>query len=251
MTARPLSSALRWAWPAGLATALAVTAIACGDSSSGSPTSATPSAPGAPAVPSSPVADAPPAASGRANLSIRLTDGPFQDAAAVLITFSEVSVHNATTGEWLTIPFVGASSRTCDLKKLEGPVDLLGVGALPPATYTQIRLHVSEASLYFDNPAAGPACAPAIAAPAGESAPMMIPSGEVKLNHPFTLAAGGTTVTLDFDGDKSIHATGSGNAGGGNGGGNGRGNGRGNGGSEKPSNTKYMMKPVIRVVSVQ
>jgi hypothetical protein len=41
---------------------------------------------------------------------------------------------------------------------------------------------------------------------------------------------------LDFDGDKSIHQTGSGN-------GNGNGNGNKNG--------KYMMSPVIRVVSVQ
>ena len=41
---------------------------------------------------------------------------------------------------------------------------------------------------------------------------------------------------LDFDGDKSAHQTGSGN---------GNGNGNGN------KNTKYMMVPVIRVVSVR
>jgi hypothetical protein len=51
-----------------------------------------------------------------------------------------------------------------------------------------------------------------------------IPSGEVKLNGTFTLTAGAaTTLLLDFDGESSIEKTGSG----------------------------YLMKPVIRLVSVQ
>jgi hypothetical protein len=66
------------------------------------------------------------------------------------------------------------------------------------------------------------------------SASLTIPSGEVKLNNEFTVAGTGTKIVLDFDGDQSIHQTGSGN-----------GNGRGN------SSSKYMMSPVIRVVSVQ
>jgi len=60
----------------------------------------------------------------------------------------------------------------------------------------------------------------------------------VKLNNEFTVASTGTTMLLDFDGDQSVHQTGSDN---------GSGNGRGSSGGT----TKYMMSPVIRLVSVQ
>jgi Domain of unknown function (DUF4382) len=168
------------------------------------------------------------------SLSIRLTDSPFSDAKALLVTFSEVSVHRANPGEWKTLPFASGSSRTCDLKKLNGATDLLGAGSLPAAKYTQIRLNVTSAVLYFDNASMTGPCAPQIAAPAGTSAPVEIPSGEVKLNNEFTVASTGTTILLDFDGDQSVRQTGSGS-------------GRGN----SSSSNKYMMVPVIRVVSVQ
>ena len=84
---------------------------------------------------------------------------------------------------------------------------------------------VSSASIYFDNAAAGDACAASIAAPAGRSASLEIPSGEVKLNRPFDVPeAGTTTMLLDFDGDRSIRETGNG---------------------------RFMMSPVIAVVSVK
>ena len=167
-------------------------------------------------------------------VSIRLTDSPFSDAKALLVTFSDVSIHSADPGDWKTIPFASGTSRTCDLKRLNGATDVLGVGSLAAGHYTQIRLNVSSAALYFDNPSATGPCAPQIAAPAGKSAPVDIPSGEVKLNNEFTVTGSGTTITLDFDGDQSVRQTGSGN-----------GNGNGN------STGKYMMTPVIRVVSVQ
>ena len=161
---------------------------------------------------------------GRGNLSIRITDGPFADAKAVLVAFSEVQVHRSGGG-WEVVPFVGGStSRTCDLKKLQGAQDVLGVGALPEGHYTQIRLVVSAAALYFENAASGAACAASIAAPGGRSAALEIPSGEVKLNREFDVpASGATTITLDFDGDQSIHETGNG---------------------------RYRMNPVIAVVGV-
>lgn len=165
------------------------------------------------------------ASAGEGTATVLLTDSPFSDAQAVLVTFTEVSAHRSGGG-WETIPFSPPSaSRTCDLKKLEGAQDILGTGPLPQGHYTQIRLMVSEATLYFDNPAGGPACAPAIAAPAGASAPLEIPSGEVKLNREFDVTSGDvTTITLDFEGERSIHQTGSG---------------------------KFMMTPVVAVVSVQ
>jgi len=146
-----------------------------------------------------------------ANFHLRLTDSPFSDARAVLVTFSEVTAHR-TDSDWTKLPFAGAATtRTCDLKKLEGAEDALGTGPLPPGSYTQIRLVVQSAKLYFDNPSVGPACAPAITVPAGATADLRIPSGEVKLNRGFTLAPDRTTtMVIDFDGDKSIHQTGNG-----------------------------------------
>jgi uncharacterized protein DUF4382 len=170
------------------------------------------------------------------SLAIHLTDSPFSDAKALLVRFSEVSVHNADTGDWKTLPFASGTTRTCDLKKLNGATDVLGVGSLTAGKYTQIRLNVASAGIYFDNASVGGPCAAQIAAPAGQSAPVDIPSGEVKLNNEFTVSGSGTKIVLDFDGDQSVHQTGSAN-----------GNGRGN----APSNSKYIMSPVIRVVSVQ
>jgi hypothetical protein len=182
-----------------LALILAVTMAACGDSTTG-PT-------------------------GSSRLTVMLKDSPFTDARSLLVTFSEVSVHKAE-GDWTSVPFAGAaSSRTCDLKKLTTAQDVLGTGTLAPGQYTMVRLTVSNAVLYFDNAASDPACAPTMAAPSGRSAVVDIPSGVVRLNRPFEVTdGGGTTMLLDFDGDRSVRETGNG---------------------------RYMMSPVITVVSVQ
>ena len=162
--------------------------------------------------------------SGTGTMRVMLQDSPFSDSRAVLVTFSEVSVHR-TGGAFQTLPFAqGAVSRTCDLKKLQGAQDVLGTGPMTQGHYTQIRLTVSAATLYFDNASVGPACAPAIVAPAGASAPVTVSSGTVILNREFDLEEDDvTTILLDFDGDGSIIQTGQGT---------------------------YRMTPVIAVVSV-
>jgi len=67
-----------------------------------------------PATPS----DAATAVSGTA--TVMLQDSPFTDAKAVLVTFSEVSIHKSG-GDFVTLPFVsGGNNRTCDLRKLVG-----------------------------------------------------------------------------------------------------------------------------------
>jgi hypothetical protein len=171
---------------------------------------------------------------GSATLAIHLTDSPFSAADAFLVTFSEVSVHSADTGAWTTLAFTGgATSRTCDLKQLQaGGTDLLGTTPLTVGgKYTQIRLTVVSALLYPSSKPLGTPCVSGFTPPAGGT-PVDVPSGEVKLNQEFTVGAGKTTsIVLDFDGDQSVHQTGSGN-----------GNGHGNPG--------YIMSPVIRVVSV-
>jgi hypothetical protein len=187
-------------------------------------------------------------ANGSGHLTIGLTDSPFSDAKAVLITFDGISVHTSGQG-WQTMSFAnGATERTCDLKKLQGPTDVLGSDVLPAGHYTQIRLHVKSATIHFDNASnSATACAPSITVPGTRFANVRVPSGEVILNREFMLNAGGTmTMVLDFDGDKSIRQQG----GGGNGNGNG-GNGNGNGGgTSAPENGSYSMQPVVSIVSV-
>ena len=157
-------------------------------------------------------------------LTINLTDTPFGEAQAVLVTFNEVQVHRSGSG-WVTLPFAGsASSRTCDLKKLVGAQNVLGTGQLPSGHYTMIRLVVSGSTLYFNNPSSGSACSSSIFPPSGQNAPLEIPSGEIKLSREFDVGTGGlTAILLDFDGDRSIRETGNG---------------------------RYMMNPVISVVAV-
>jgi len=161
-------------------------------------------------------------------MRMMLTDSPFTDAKSLLITFSEVDAHksDATEGSWSKLPFAGGgTTRTCDLKKLQAAQDVLGTGPLLTGHYTQVRLVVSSAVIYFDNATTGDACAASIAAPTGRSADVTIPSGEVKLNREFDVSSGApTTMLLDFDGDKSVRETGNG---------------------------QYMMSPVIAVLSVQ
>jgi hypothetical protein len=169
-----------------------------------------------------------PSAGGSSSLSIMLKDSPYSDAKSLLVTFSDVSVHRSDQADdtWTKVAFSGsATTRTCDLKKLQDAQDILGVGSLAAGHYTQIRVTVTSATLYFENAAGGGACATTIAAPTGRSASVDVPSGEVKLNREFDVKDGaGTTMVLDFDGDRSVHDTGSG---------------------------RFLMSPVISVASVQ
>ena len=182
-----------------MAAVLAVSAIACSDS------------------PSSPTLSG-------GNFNLRLRDTPFTDAKAVLVTFSSVRAHRSDS-DWTVVPFVNdATSRTCDLKKLETSEDVLGSAALPAGHYTQVRLVVQSATLFLDNVSTGSACASSIAPPAGASATLDIPSGEVKLAREFDVSAStAMTMLIDFDGNGSIHLTGNG---------------------------RYMMSPVITILSV-
>ena len=73
---------------------------------------------------------------------------------------------------------------------------MLGTGPLTPGRYTMVRLEVTSAALYFDNAAAGPACAATVATPAGRSAPVEVPSGVVRLNREFELTSTSATTIL-------------------------------------------------------
>jgi len=170
--------------------------------------------------------DAPssPSSLGGGNFNLQLKDSPFTDAKAVFVTFSSVRVHR-TDSDWTPLTFANnATSRTCDLKKLETATDVLGAASLAAGHYTQVRLVVQSATLYFDNASSGAACAPTLNVPAGASAALDIPSGEVKLNREFDVTATSTmNMLIDFDGNQSVHQTGPG---------------------------RYTMSPVISIVSM-
>jgi len=152
-----------------------------------------------------------------ATLNIMLKDAPFADAKAVFVTF-EIPVAcahagvRASNGDFVRLPFANnMSGRTCDLKQLVSTQDLLGSGTLTTGHYTQIRLVVASATLFFDNAAGGPPCGAVLPMPQGRNASASVVSGEVRLNQEFDVTSTtATTIVVDFDGGRSLSLTGSG-----------------------------------------
>ncbi len=192
-------------------------AIACGTTVK-SPTAATTAG-------NSTTSGAPSGPTGTGTLSVTIKDKPLDGVVALLVRFTDVSVH-ASGGAWEKLSFAGgATERTCDLMQLKTAVDILGVGELDAGHYTQLRLTVADATIFLDGAPTGVACAPTIAPPSVNGKTVVVPSGVLKLNREFDLAATATTtILLDFDADQSVKQTGNG---------------------------KYMMTPVINIVSVQ
>ena len=197
----------------GLSALLVVGLVACGETTN----------------PTSPSGSS--GSSGRGTLAVRLTDLPYQ-AGALLVTFSDVSAHlSGEGGGWQTVLPEGAT-RTCDLKLLEDTAFDLIDRLLDPGDYTQLRLTVETATLYFEPT---PAHEPCVSGPLDfnlRKASVEVNSGEIKLNRPFSLMVGGTTtIELDFDGDRSVREM-------------------GKIGPAHPEDGRYRMTPVISVVSV-
>jgi hypothetical protein len=185
--------------------------VACGG---GTETPKSPTAPSAAPV-TQPAPPAPAGATSNGALSVRITDSPFSEAKALLITFSAVTAHT-TDDNWVTLPFAdGGNTRTCDLKRLEGGIeDALGTGPLAEGHYTQLRLTVSSAKIYLNDKTTDlTACAPSMTLSPGTEVgkSVDVPSGVVKLVQQFDVKASmTTTIVLDFDGDKSVLQTGNG-----------------------------------------
>jgi hypothetical protein len=139
-------------------------------------------------------------------VTVRITDSPFSDAQAVLVTFSDLAAQRSGDSGFTDIPFSPESAtRTCDLKRLQDVEDVLGAGALPEGHYTRIRVTISSATLYFDAASTGSPCSATIAPPAGASATIAVPTSEVIINQEFDVSQNdGTAITLDFEGEPSI-----------------------------------------------
>src|SRR5512138_60 len=162
--------------------------------------------------------------SGSGTLRMALKDSPFSDAMALLVTFTDVSVHQSDTpdGTWTK---VATGQRTCDLKRLQNAQDILGTTTLTAGHYTQIRLLVATAAISFTEKTSGDNACAASFSLTQPTVNVTIPSGEVKLNREFDIPPNSTTsILLDFDGDRSVREMGNG---------------------------QYSMSPVISIVTVQ
>jgi len=192
---------------AAAALGLSLAIVGCGDSASslGGPTAVSPAGASSAGSGSSGGGSAGTTGSGR--VSIQMTDSPYGDASAVLVEISEVSVHSSGAG-WQVVPMETQGTITCDLKKLEGPVDIVGDGVFEAGHYTGIRLTVVAGAIFFGEPAAGgDACAPTadVVEPTDPKGTVIVPSGVIHINRQFTVPDGGmVTILLDFDGDASI-----------------------------------------------
>jgi hypothetical protein len=147
---------------------------------------------------------------GTGTLVFKITDAPSDlNITHANITISQVQVHmsagggNNTTAGWYTVV---NESQTFDLIALLNVTELFGSANLSVGMYTQIRLTVESCVITVD----------------GTEYDCTVPSGAIKLIKPFVLIANQTTtLTLDFDAQKSISETG---------------------------NHTYKFKPVIKVI---
>ncbi|BDG03774.1 DUF4382 domain-containing protein [Anaeromyxobacter oryzae] len=135
---------------------------------------------------------------GPGQLAVKLVDAPNPNVTAINVNVTAVRTHEAGIG-WRTVSDVPVR---VDLMKLKDSVQDLGLVNLPAGTITQIRLLVSKDGN--------------TAVVDGVEVPLVVPSGTesgIKIGGPWEIGPCAlTTVTLDFDGDKSIsvHPTGSG-----------------------------------------
>lgn len=153
------------------------------------------------AVACSPAGDERRLSPGRSGLALELVDAPTQQVKEINVTIEKVTAHSSSGG-WVTVFDQGPV--TVDLLTLKTRVMQLGFANLPQGKITQIRLYLTEGGTQN------------VRLPDDSLAPLKVPSGVqsgIKIKGPFDLSSCDiTTVTLDFDGHKSIwyHPTGNG-----------------------------------------
>jgi len=127
--------------------------------------------------------------------AVMLTDAPAEEVQRVNVFFTSVTVKPAQ-GSVQKLQLQLAANPV-DLLTLDDQVVSLATGAVAPGEYEFIQVDIDQAqsSIVVD----------------GVTKPIGIPSREVKILGPFVVDEGETTsVTLDFDADKSLVPLGSG-----------------------------------------
>ena len=139
------------------------------------------------------------AKTGNGKLALQLVDAPSPVADEIWVNVVAVRAHDTARG-WFTV--LDTPVPAFDLLKLKDHALELGLTSLPPGTITQVRLIVAPDGNYVMS--------------GGAQFPLVVPSGAesgIKIHGPWTIdACTQTTITLDFDGNKSVwtHPTGQG-----------------------------------------
>jgi uncharacterized membrane protein YgcG len=137
---------------------------------------------------------------GYGQLEVMLVDAPLPQVKEIVVSIDKVTAHASGQG-WVTI---SNDDVTVDLLRLQHHATSLGFANLPAGKVTQIRLYLQEGGAQYVTLASGAQVA------------LKVPSGlqsGIKIKGPFQIeACEKETVTIDFDGKKSIwvHPTGQG-----------------------------------------
>ncbi|MEE8352968.1 MAG: YbhB/YbcL family Raf kinase inhibitor-like protein [Dehalococcoidales bacterium] len=148
--------------------------------------------------PSDTPADEPAATTGAGTtgtVEIRATDAPTEGVSSIVVTVGSIQVHRsgADVDSWVTVV---ETPPTFDLVDIEGAEVFLGDETVEAGRYTQIRLDVTNVMVTL----------------AGETVSAELPGEKLKVVRDWEVTAGETTIlTLDFEADKFVVVTGSGN----------------------------------------
>ncbi len=124
---------------------------------------------------------------GGLNVYVRDATGPW---AHVYVTFSDVQVHEIGKANGSGWDPIRIQTRTVDLASLTSVSDLLAIDRLNPGKYTDIRIVVASASGELST---------------GQAVNLTVPSGDLKINHPFEISSAKTTsLTVEIDLSRSI-----------------------------------------------
>ncbi len=130
-------------------------------------------------------------------IEIRVTDPPPADVTSAVVYLTKIEVHlvSENASGWITII---EDEVSFDLMAVIGVEEILGSENVTPGKYTQIRMNVDRVEVITT---------------AGDNITAEVPSGKLKIVRPFNVGAGMTTsLTLDFDGEKSLILAGKGKA---------------------------------------
>ena len=163
----------------------------------------------------------------KGTLQIMVTDAPpEEEVTSIMVTVESVEVHKAAAQQeqeqeqeqgqgqnqeqeqqesgtnftdeevgWLPLDVI-AGNKTFDLLQIQGIEQVLAVTELEAGNYTQIRMTISNIQVRLGD---------------GDLQDVILPSGKLKFVRPFNIAANQTTALLfDFDSEKSVNVTGSG-----------------------------------------
>jgi hypothetical protein len=143
-------------------------------------------------------------------IQIFLKDKPVDEALEINVEIDEIRVHMAEPDMFITVSDVLQPFDLLELKNNPVPIATYDLDA---GHYNQIRMSVVSGNIVFE----------------GEDPyDLKIPSSEIKIHVHFEIVENGTvSITLDFDGEKSIKAT------------------------KRGNKDEYILRPVIKVEGVE